>query len=145
MLGVERARAAAVLVDAAEAGERCAAPSRTRGHSRARADQRAVVEADRREWACRSCRRPRRGRGRASRRTFCALDDGAGAHRLGAHADVGHAVDCIMQFAQLPEQQSSPRGRWYLKLREKMRCPAAKSAEPIVSPSYARDRPARRT
>ena len=43
-----------------------------------------------------------------------------------------------MQFAQLPEQQSSPRGRWYLKLREKTRCPAAKSAEPIVSPSYAR-------
>jgi hypothetical protein len=30
-----------------------------------------------------------------------------------------------MQFAQLPEQQRSPRGRWYLKLREKIRWPEA--------------------
>ena len=43
----------------------------------------------------------------------------------------------IMQFGQLPEQQSSPRGRWYLKLRENTRRPEAKSAEPIVSPAYA--------
>jgi hypothetical protein len=40
----------------------------------------------------------------------------------------------IMQFGQLPEQQRSPRGRWYLKLRENTRRPEAKSAEPIVSP-----------
>jgi hypothetical protein len=39
-----------------------------------------------------------------------------------------------MQFGQLPEQQMRPRGRWYLKLREKTRRPDAKSAEPIVSP-----------
>jgi hypothetical protein len=42
-----------------------------------------------------------------------------------------------MQFGQLPEQQRSPRGRWYLKLREKTRCPQAKSAEPIESPRKA--------
>jgi hypothetical protein len=30
-----------------------------------------------------------------------------------------------MQFGQWPEQQSSPRGLWYLKLREKTRRPAA--------------------
>jgi hypothetical protein len=42
-----------------------------------------------------------------------------------------------MQFAQLPEQQSNPRGRWYLKLRENTRLPDAKSAEPIVSPGKA--------
>jgi hypothetical protein len=30
-----------------------------------------------------------------------------------------------MQFAQLPELQRSPRGRWYLKLREKIRWPEA--------------------
>ncbi len=42
-----------------------------------------------------------------------------------------------MQFGQWPEQQSSPRGRWYLNEREKTRWPAAKSAEPIVSPAKA--------
>ena len=43
-----------------------------------------------------------------------------------------------MQFGQVPWQQRSPRGRWYLKLREKMRCPSPKSAEAIVSPSNPR-------
>ncbi len=43
----------------------------------------------------------------------------------------------MRQFGQEPEQQSNPRGRWYLKLREKTRRPAAKRAEPIVSPSKA--------
>src|SRR5919198_3155215 len=47
----------------------------------------------------------------------------------------GTPSTCIMQFGQLPEQQSKPRGRWYLKLREKTRRPAAKSAEPMVSPA----------
>jgi hypothetical protein len=42
-----------------------------------------------------------------------------------------------MQFGHAPEQQSRPRGRWYLKLREKTRRPEAKSADPIVSPSNA--------
>ena len=45
----------------------------------------------------------------------------------------------IWQFAQWPEQHWRPRGRWYLKLREKRRRPEAKSAEPIVSPVEARD------
>ena len=31
----------------------------------------------------------------------------------------------IWQLAQWPEQHASPRGRWYLKLREKTRCPEA--------------------
>jgi hypothetical protein len=43
----------------------------------------------------------------------------------------------IMQFGHCPEQQRRPRGRWYLNDREKTRRPAAKSADPIVSPSYA--------
>jgi hypothetical protein len=42
-----------------------------------------------------------------------------------------------MQLGQLPEQQRSPRGRWYLKLREKTRWPSAKSADPKVSPRKA--------
>ena len=41
------------------------------------------------------------------------------------------------QFGQWPAQHISPRRRWYLKLRENVRCPAAYSAEPIVSPSSA--------
>ena len=41
----------------------------------------------------------------------------------------------LWQFAQWPEQHWSPRGRWYLKLRENTRLPEAKSAEPIVSPA----------
>ena len=39
------------------------------------------------------------------------------------------------QFAHWPAQHSRPRRRWYLKLRENVRRPAAKSAEAIVSPS----------
>ena len=31
----------------------------------------------------------------------------------------------IWQFAQCPEQHASPRGRWYLKLRENTRWPDA--------------------
>ena len=42
-----------------------------------------------------------------------------------------------MQLGHWPAQHISPRGRWYLKLREKIRRPEAYSAEPIVSPSYA--------
>ncbi len=41
-----------------------------------------------------------------------------------------------MQLGHWPAQHSRPRRRWYLKLREKVLRPAAKSAEPIVSPSY---------
>jgi hypothetical protein len=39
------------------------------------------------------------------------------------------------QFGHCPAQHISPRRRWYLKLRENVRRPAANSAEPIVSPS----------
>jgi hypothetical protein len=41
------------------------------------------------------------------------------------------------QLGQSPAQHISPRRRWYLKLREKVRRPAAYSAEPIVSPASA--------
>src|SRR5207344_2344019 len=41
----------------------------------------------------------------------------------------------IWQFGQWPEQQRSPRGRWYLNERENTRFPAAKAADAIVSPS----------
>ena len=40
-----------------------------------------------------------------------------------------------MQFGHCPAQHISPRRRWYLKVRLKVRWPAAYSAEPIVSPS----------
>ena len=39
------------------------------------------------------------------------------------------------QLGHWPAQHSRPRRRWYLKLRENVRTPAAKSAEPIVSPA----------
>src|SRR5207245_4547133 len=42
------------------------------------------------------------------------------------------------QFGQRPAQQKSPRGRWYLKLRETTCCPAACSAPPTVCPASAR-------
>src|SRR5438093_286874 len=45
-----------------------------------------------------------------------------------------------MQFGHWPEQQRSPRGRWYLKEREKIRWPAANKAEPRVSPANASTR-----
>ena len=41
------------------------------------------------------------------------------------------------QFGHWPEQHINPRRRWYLKLRENVRVPAAYSAEPIVSPASA--------
>ena len=47
---------------------------------------------------------------------------------------LGMPSTVIWQLAQWPEQHWRPRGRWYLKLREKTRRPEAKSAEPIVSP-----------
>src|SRR5258707_8142224 len=42
------------------------------------------------------------------------------------------------QFGQRPAQHNSPRGRWYLKLRERTCSPAACSAPPIVCPGFAR-------
>ncbi len=38
---------------------------------------------------------------------------------------LGTPSTVIWQFAQWPEQHASPRGRWYLKLREKTRRPDA--------------------
>ena len=49
----------------------------------------------------------------------------------------GASSTCTRRFGHWPAQHMSPRRRWYLKLREKMRRPAANSAEPIVSPSKA--------
>ena len=49
----------------------------------------------------------------------------------------GAPSTATMQLGQLPAQHISPRRRWYLKLRENVRRPAANSADPIVSPSNA--------
>ena len=49
----------------------------------------------------------------------------------------GAPSTATMQFGHWPAQHNSPRRRWYLKLRENVRRPAAYSADPIVSPSYA--------
>src|ERR1700682_5850053 len=39
----------------------------------------------------------------------------------------------IKQLGHLPDMHSKPRGRWYLKLRVKIRCPERYSAEAMVS------------
>ena len=52
----------------------------------------------------------------------------------------GAPSTATMQFGHWPAQHISPRRRWYLKLRENVRCPAAYSADPIVSPSWASTR-----
>ena len=44
------------------------------------------------------------------------------------------------QFGHCPAQHSRPRRRWYLKLRENVRWPPAKSAEAMVSPASASTR-----
>ena len=49
----------------------------------------------------------------------------------------GHPSTSTMQLGHWPAQHISPRGRWYLKLRESTLRPEACSAEPIVSPSSA--------
>ena len=49
----------------------------------------------------------------------------------------GQPSTSTRQLGHCPAQQSSPRGRWYLKLRESTLRPDACSAEPIVSPSKA--------
>ena len=46
----------------------------------------------------------------------------------------------MRQFAHRPELQSSPLGRWYLKLRLSSLTPPACNAEAIVSPSKAETR-----
>ena len=68
-------------------------------------------------------------------RTFCGSTRWPSRSGSAQTRTFGTPSTVIMQFGQWPEQQRSPRGRWYLKLREKIRCPAAKSAEPIVSPA----------
>ena len=40
----------------------------------------------------------------------------------------------IRQFGQCPAQHSKPRGRWYLKLRVKIRRPERYSADATLSP-----------
>ena len=52
----------------------------------------------------------------------------------------GRSPTCTRQFGHWPAQHIRPRRRWYLNERLKVRRPAAKSAEPIVSPSSASTR-----
>ena len=54
--------------------------------------------------------------------TFCACDLRLPARTGSAQTrTLGAPSTFIMQFGQCPEQQSSPLGRWYLKLRENTR------------------------
>ena len=136
MLDVEAPGAARVLVHAAEAGD-VAQELLVERPGRAGPDHRPVVEADGRERPAELVDDPQQ----------VALE--RAEHVLGAHAlrrraparrrrgRSGRRRPVIMQLGQLPEQQSRPRGRWYLKLREKTPRPAANSAEPIVSPAKA--------
>ena len=70
--------------------------------------------------------------------TFCAFTTVPSRGGRTQTRTFGTPSTVIMQFGHWPEQQSSPRRRWYLKLRPNTRRPAAKSAEPIVSPANAR-------
>src|SRR3990172_11422381 len=71
----------------------------------------------------------------SDQRTFCPST--TAPSRIGSvqTRTFGTPSTVIRQFGQWPEQQRSPRGRWYLNEREKTRFPAAKAAEPSVSPS----------
>jgi hypothetical protein len=69
--------------------------------------------------------------------TFCAATRAPSRTGSTQTRTFGTSSTCIMQFGHAPEQQSSPRGRWYLNEREKTRRPAANKADPIVSPSNA--------
>ena len=100
-----------------------------------RADEGLVVEARRGERA------RRRGRWRAWRRTratgcafMCSTRMPSRSGSVQARTP-GAPSTCTRQLGHWPAQHMRPRRRWYLKLREKVRRPAANSAEPIVSPS----------
>src|SRR5439155_7226962 len=69
--------------------------------------------------------------------TFCARTRSPSRTGSTQTRTFGTPSTSIRQFGQPPEQQRSPRARWYLKLREKMRRPETKSADPIVSPAKA--------
>jgi hypothetical protein len=89
-----------------------------------RADEGLVVEARRRERAA----------DRVGDRHDVVLEAGGGvevldampsSHRLGAGAHPGAPSTATRQFGHWPAQHSRPRRRWYLKLRENVRWPAA--------------------
>src|SRR5207344_3631464 len=71
----------------------------------------------------------------SDQRTFCPST--TAPSRIGStHVRTfGTPSTVIMQFGQWPEQQRSPRGRWYLNERENTRFAAANAAEAMVSPS----------
>ena len=46
---------------------------------------------------------------------------------------LGEPSTFTKQLGHFPEQHNNPRGRWYLKLRLKMRCPALKNGISILS------------
>src|SRR6476646_2028933 len=53
--------------------------------------------------------------------TFCARTSAPSRSGSTHTRTFGTPSTVIMQFGQRPEQQRRPRGRWYLKLREKTR------------------------
>ncbi len=103
----------------------------------ARPDEGLVVEAGRREPLAEDVGRPHQVE--AQRRRGVHVGSTRMPARTGSvqARTPGQPSTSTRQFGHWPAQQRSPRGRWYLKLRESTRRPLACSAEPIVSPSKA--------
>src|SRR5262245_61889546 len=71
----------------------------------------------------------------SDQRTFCPSATTPSRSGSVQTRTFGTPSTVIWQFGQCPEQQSRPRGRWYLNDREKTRLPEANAADAIVSPS----------
>ena len=99
----------------------------------ARTDEGLVVEAGRREGAADDVRRPHHVE--LERRRRIMVDDCIPSRTGSVQARTpGASPTWTRQLGHWPAQHIRPRRRWYLKLRENVRRPAANSAEPIVSP-----------
>ena len=100
-----------------------------------RPDERPVVEADRRERAADLVRRRTSGRSRATRGRSGGSTTAPSRNGSMQTRTFGTPSTVIMQFGQWPEQQSSPRGRWYLKSGRRPASGTRRAPTPIVSPA----------
>ena len=120
-------------------GPRAVAARARRRAKAPRPDHRAVVEAHRRKGAAGAIDDGEQVAVEGPS-TFCARTSAPVRSGSTQTRTFGTPSTVIRQFAQLPVQHWSPRGRWYLKLREKTRRPVAKRAEAIESPAKPANR-----